>query len=468
MMTSDPADAFVRLFDLLPEEPFLGDDAERALRSESVLAEAAEVEAHVLDTGAVPAELTGLPVDRSHLSGIGRLIGLDRILRRVHPLSQAPAPPRLQFLGTRYARKGRLNTDATSGLLLPRLVEYGAPEHRPDKHEFFSVIRVLPPMLSNVTFQMVTSAAMPTLTTGDTLVVGCVPFLEDGSDVEINRVDKLDKPRYRLAPRFGAWSEQRVLKTLTALDASGAVIGLLPEGALCGELLSVWQTALATTFSQARRSNSRLAVILIGTGPVTDEEPPRNRAVLLDRKGGLMWEQDKLCDYTLVGATVRDWGLTSILEQVNPLKDGGQAPAREQVDLLEDITRGKTLLVAETPLGRLAVLICEDLQRSDTRQVVPRSLGVSHILTPVFDAPLSHDRWERFAAERHSLWGGSRVAVTNSRVVGTMLGRTGSFGTALGLAPMPGSWTCRVVEGATSAATEVALIDLPPIGPPRS
>ena len=457
-MTRDPADAFVELFDACPKEPFLSDDAERARRDTEVLEAARQVESEVLRTGSAEG-LSDLPPDAAYTKVIARLIGLDRVLRRVHPKAQAPVSARLQHLAARYARKGRLNKD-TDGLLLPRLVEYGAPNHRPDKFEFFSVVRVPNHMLENVRFQSVGAAALPTLTASDRLLVGCVPFMEDSQHLDISRVDAFDQARYRMSARVDTDISERVMTTLSALDESGAVVGLLPEGALSADLLTEWKAALAATFRDARRAGSHLAAVLVGSGVVTDDEPPRNRAVMLDRTGTELWKQDKLCDFTLVSDSVLSWGLT---DQLPPA-----AHDEGPVDLLEDITLGSELVVAETPLGRFAVLICEDLQRSETRQVMPRNLGVSHIFTPVFDAPLDSGRWERFAAERHVLWGGSRVAVANSRVVGALTGQTGSFGTALGMAPSPngGTWTHEVLLEETTHATEVALLNLPAVGPP--
>lgn len=449
-----PGDAFVELFDLLPEDLFGGDEAEEVQWTASGRSEAAEVEREVVRTGKAPAGFTDLSATTWRTSGLARLIGLDRALRRVHPKAQAPAPEALQDLAALCARKGRFNTKATDGLLLPRLVPYGAPEHRRDKHEFFSsVVRVEEHMLHNIHFEPVRSSGeLPTLSADDQLVVACVPFLTDEADIEITRLEKFNQTRYRLAPRTARVAE-RVLTTIHALDASGAVVGLLPEGALSPQLLALWQQSLKDTHAQARDVGSKLAVVLVGTGPVTDEEPPRNRAVLLNRRGASLWEQDKLCDYTLVASTAHRWNLPNV----------GEA------DLFEDITRGQSLTVVESSLGRLAVLICEDLQRCDTRRIVPRDVGVSHIFTPVFDAPLTKARWERFAGERHALWGGSRVVVTNSRVVGTLIGRTGAFGTALLVAPQPGtgSWNCDVLTKRTSRPTQTAVISLPPIGPPN-
>lgn len=446
--SDNPADVFVRLFDQIPESLFLGDEVEELSGEDAVWQESSAVEQAVLRDGRAAPTLADLPEDSSrNRFALARLIGLDRILFRVNPRAEASPPPSLMWLAARYARKGHFN-DQTPGLLLPRLVNYGAPRHRPDKYETFSVIRVEPDRINNIQYKALGSRGWPTAKGKDDVIVACLPFLDEVDDVSLERVDKASGGRYRLGPSENDRLKQRVDKAIAALDNSGAVIGLLPEGSLSSTLLDVWKDRLAKTYPGSR---SRLALVVAGTGPVTGERLPRNRAVVLDRQGNPIWEQDKLCDYTLVEKYVRDW-------QLPGLGDG---------DLLEDIRRGDDLVVAETSLGRLAILICEDLSRCGDRRVTPRELGVSHIMNPVFDAPLEKHGWERYAAERYVRSIGSRVAVSNSRVVGHLQGKKSTIVTALGVSPLPAqSWDYDVQDGATKSATQAVCVHLRAVGPP--
>ncbi|MFD0852543.1 hypothetical protein ACFQ07_09930, partial [Actinomadura adrarensis] len=72
-------------------------------------------------------------------------------------------------------------------------------------------------------------------------------------------------------------------------------------------------------------------------------------------------------------------------------------------------------------LGRLAVLICEDLSRSLGWERELLSCGVSHLLVPIFSKPILRYRWEQQAAERQIAALGSWVTVSNSLVVGTVI-----------------------------------------------
>jgi len=158
-----------------------------------------------------------------------------------------------------------------------------------------------------------------------------------------------------------------------------------------------------------------------------------------------------LCDYTLSRGTIDFWKLPNL----------GAAG-----DLKEDIHRGRQLFVAETTLGRIAILICEDLQRCHTRDVVPRHLGVSHIFTPVFDRPLEKGRWHKGAAEPYLNYTGSRVVVANSRVVGNLMGKPSPMSTALALSPPPGERGYDEEIAASGSAVDAVRVTMAALGPP--
>jgi predicted amidohydrolase len=455
-VSSDPADAFVAIFDKLPDSLFLGDEADKLSAADEVIKQANAVERQVLLDGQVAPGLCDLPDDQTrNRVGFARLIALDRVLRRAHPHAGAPTHGCVIAIAARYAEHGRFNSRVEEdGLLLPRLMEYGAPPHRPDKHEFFGVVRVTPTQMANVEFKRIGLSGCRTHTGYDDVLVACLPFLDMIQDVKLERVVKYGEARYRLGPSDDPRLEARIDDAILALDRSGAPIGLLPEGALSKSLLPLWQQRLLATDA----TGSNLSLIVAGTGPTTDDDPPYNRAVVLDRDGKELWRQDKLCDFTLARKTIDNWHLHNELGPSDHI-------------LYEDITRGEKLLVAETELGRLAILICEDLGRCETRGVEPRDFGVSHILVPVFDCPLNPQRWHTFAAQRLLNWIGTRVVVSCSRVVGNQQGRPGlpKMFTALGLSPnrKNGTWEyARQDPEETDSATQAVPVRLSALGPP--
>ena len=83
----------------------------------------------------------------------------------------------------------------------------------------------------------------------------------------------------------------------------------------------------------------------------------------------------------------------------------------------EHITRGSALAVLETSLGRLAILICEDLSQSVEWERELIECGISHMVVPIFSKPIMDFRWERQGAERQIRNTGSWLIIANSLVV---------------------------------------------------
>jgi hypothetical protein len=447
----DPADAFIALYDQIEDDIFLSDEADELLDDLAVRREITAFTDAILKTGTVPSEHVQLPQDDTrNREAIISLSGLDRVLRYVHPNAEGTIPDRLRPIFYRYTSKGHLNNDRQAGLLLPRLMDYGAPEHRPDKFERFCVVRVEPERTKYIDFIQLGTTGWPTVKSKEDLVVACLPFLDTIDDVVLNRINKASGAKYQLGPKDHQILHERVAEAIEKLDESEATVALLPEGALSGSLLNEWKSCLAKTTPPGK---SNLALIIAGSGPVNDGLPPCNCAVALDRQGNKLWEQNKLCDFTLVEDAVKNW----------------QLPGLGAGDLEEDITLGKRLVVAETTLGRIAILICEDLGRCDTRRIYPRDLGISHMLVPVFDAPLHGCRWHRHAAENYLNWIGSRVVVSNSRVVGHLQdAKVSEIGTAFGISPerLPGTWNFDASQViSTNSPTHAVNIKLKALGP---
>jgi hypothetical protein len=89
----------------------------------------------------------------------------------------------------------------------------------------------------------------------------------------------------------------------------------------------------------------------------------------------------------------------------------------------EWLDNGKQLNLLETAHGRLAILICEDLNRGFTVGKLAADLGAALVLSPIFGAiimpadPNDQKQWCQIAAEDLATEIGSRVAVANSMAV---------------------------------------------------
>ncbi|MEU6142145.1 hypothetical protein ABZ848_17475 [Streptomyces sp. NPDC047081] len=404
-LSADPADLFVILYDLLPEERFRGNEAIDWFQNSTVRGFADHVCKQVLRTGRVTERLAG-EIDREidnhpHRGMFATLVGLDWALAVANPFSPAYDDAAMSSLRVRYVLRGHFNNPReTTGLLLPRCARPGKVmsewEHKAD---FFGVHRVTQSDCDRIRLERIPSRNDPGFTAGETISVGAVPMLQNYDDLVFEWPRRGPGRRYRISPskdlgdRFG--------EVIRNLRESGAEIGVLPESTVSKLLVPRWESRL-----RELPKDSRLRWLLLGTGPAEDTNPPPNRAVLVDcRTGETILEQDKMAGFTLTADLAEQWRLP-----------GGphRGPARE------DISRGLDITVLDSSLGRLAVLICEDVKQTVPWAAKLQALGVSHILVPLFAAPIQRARaqWERQAAQRCVEEFGAWVVLSNSLAVG--------------------------------------------------
>jgi predicted amidohydrolase len=348
------------------------------------------------------------------------LLGLDRALMYANPYFGSFDQGALTTVALRYALTGKLNTDSTSGVLLPRCAFPGRRSYTPNSlNDAFQSVMWVPAGDWDRTDQV----RIPTrndLTRRERergVQVVCVPVLVDADELRW-AVDSRNGARfYAIGPGPDATLKGRVRELLAALDASGAEIALLPELSLDQELLQEWREAL-----DARAPESgELKWLIIGTGNVGPEGKRVNRCVVLDRvTGETVLEQDKIYPFTLTEEQLEDWRLKEFL--------GDSA-------VEEDIASGRRVRVAESRVGRLVVLICEDLARLMDLGLALRSQGISHVFSPVFSKETLPHHWEHDMAMQYANEAGAAVIIANSLVVARRMSEEGPWRTALAHSP---------------------------------
>ncbi|MDN3353041.1 hypothetical protein [Actinomadura sp. DC4] len=399
----DPADLFVQLYDALPESLFRGWDPMAWSRDPKVKKLANEVYDELSDSGRVAEATVGRiikePADYRGMFTVLR--GIDAALADVSPFSGAFSHGNLTYLAARYAETGSFASGKIDGgALLPRCAYPGVPSRKKAKGEFFSVHRVPADWWGTEVRQQVIDPAHDVhFPAEEPIPVGCAPVLGNFADIDIDFIERHGQTVYRLAPADSQRLRERISAILRRLDESGARIGVMPEGTLSNGLLDYWR-------SEARRTATRKASlrwILIGSGPVGSDDPPHNRAVLMDRRtGDIIMTQDKLRNFTLVEKQIVSWGIPG-------------APKGRSAE--EYIQQGAAVNVLESSLGRLAILICEDFPKSVNWERELIACGVSHMLVPIFSKPIMRYRWEQIAAERATSLLGTWIVVSNSLVV---------------------------------------------------
>lgn len=407
VLPADPADLFVVLYDLLPEGPFRGLKANEWHGDETVRQLAEEVCEDVRSFGnADTARVEEICEERGDQGLFAVLTGLDQALGAVNPFSGARVASALTRIARRYNEKNQLNDPdgPTTGKLLPRCTRPGKLLVQPTgKPDFFNVHRVTADNCRNVHHVGFKQRNGAHFSGKKTIPIGSAPLLESYEDLQFDFHEVDGRTFYRVSPRDGRLRD-RIDHVVKNLDDSGAEIGVMPESTLSDALADHWATHMGKS-----NEGSRLRWVLLGTGPLGEGEPPPNRAVLVDRSTGeTILSHDKMHGFTMGKGQADRWQL--------PDRTDHEAAA-------EFLERGDRVTVAETAIGRVAVLICEDIKQSTDWEAPLRAFGVSHLFVPLLSSPISRKiaRWDRLAAERCVEVIGAWVVLANSLAVGAVM-----------------------------------------------
>ncbi|MFC4911300.1 hypothetical protein [Actinomadura gamaensis] len=423
---ADPADLFVRLYDELPAELHRSWAPNLWYEDDRVRRVAAELRDRIIDPDldadpdpdpdgparapdpdpdgpardpldpAATAALVEAEGDRGRFA---LLLALDGALALANPYGPFYDASAMTGITVRYLVEGRFDSGAAGGALLPRCALPGRPEGMRTLPDFFGVHRVPPDLWRRIDHKRLPAVHDPHLPRDEPIEVGCAPLMESYDDVRIDFGERAGRTVYRLRPSGSASVRARIRTIVRRLDEAGARIAVLPEATLTDGLLDAWKEA---AFDTASRDGS-LRLLLVGSGPVGGGDPPPNRAVLIDRWTGTeLLVQDKMSPFVLGTQQMRDWALPGA-------PDAGTAE--------EDIEPGTTVRLLDSSLGRLAVLICEDLSRADRWDRELMAAGASHLLVPIFSKPILRYRWEEQNAQRQVNTLGAWVVVANSLVV---------------------------------------------------
>lgn len=170
------------------------------------------------------------------------------------------------------------------------------------------------------------------------------------------------------------------------LQAEGAQIAILPELVVPDSVVRRIKRVLAET----HRGRHGLQLVVAGSycrgqGP---NQLPYNEAIVLNRCGDVLWRQRKLHAYEMHPYEQVMYGLDGFFRGIY---------AREAI-----ATHPRTLVVRDSNrLGRLAVLICEDVVQPIPGFNNLTALQVNYVFTPVMAGALYEDR--SFAKQAYRL-----------------------------------------------------------------
>jgi predicted amidohydrolase len=453
-LSRDPADLFVVLWDSLPDEVFSGLKAHSWYEDATLSERATRIREEVLGAGEVSEALLNELVGGDQSLAFTTARGIDQALEYANPYSGVYEQDRLYALSIRYEANARLN-DETDGALLFACCFPGRPPGVPTKQQYFGLVRIPDAVWQTVDHRRIPTESDVNVDASSrrnaTVPVGCMPFVEEYDELEITKTRRgrrLNYRGYRIAP-VASTLRGRIEPMLEALDAKGARVGVVPEACLSDELRDAWVNALAD------RDDEGLEWMLIGTGPVGRLEPPANRAVLVDRIGRTLIEQDKLHDFTLSGRQLRDWKLDDRLGTIRRA---------------EDIQPGKRLQLRESDFGRIAILVCQDVNERDVATRLA-ACGVSHVFVPIFSPAMQKvsvtppaPSWVIHAAASHAADVGSWLVIATCLAVARAIDPTASsHATSAVVGPREDrdDWATENRYGQAAQADDVCLFRVP-------
>ncbi|MGA2163602.1 MAG: hypothetical protein ABSH36_03950 [Solirubrobacteraceae bacterium] len=415
-------DLFCSLYDEL-DRHLVRENAEAWFADERLGSFAASVASDV--EGGRPASSVRMRVENHpDLEGAryAALVGIDRALRHVNvtvALAGDRVPLPLQALAGFVAARGRLDSGAAGGALLPRMVARGRQEGNVShKRELFAnVLRVPAESWERAAVTRVGEAS--TILRGDLsagLLIGCVPMIADPAEMSFRVRESGGRRYYRISAAAEATIAARIPELLSEIDRSGVLIALAPELTLTPALLDAWESALRSP----ERGPTRLRLLVPGSGALTGADGrASNTAPLIDgRTGAVIVRQSKLFGFDFTAEELERWKLDGRL--------GSGAIA-------EDLVPGRRLEVIDAGAARIAILICEDLSRPLDVGPLIRDFGVSLVLAPVFSRPIKARRWENNAGDVHVRETGTTVVLSNSLTMSSILANEGA--SAMVLAP---------------------------------
>ena len=224
--------------------------------------------------------------------------------------------------------------------------------------------------------------------------VALIPLINQMEQVKIELLDR-DKENKQPWRAVGLKEADKVvadtMAILQQLSDRGVTVAVFPE--LCVPEI------VRTAISKGLKANRFPQVKLVIAGSFHELEGTQcyNVSYVLGPDGKQLWQQKKFEPYTLM-----PW----------EAKNSRSLSKFAKVTSYEDITTGRILVVRDTPLGRMAVLICSDLLRDDPYRQLLFDLNVNFIVVPAMSATVDPDFPQE--AEKFAIRTQATTVVSNS------------------------------------------------------
>nr|VFK27822.1 MAG: Carbon-nitrogen hydrolase [Candidatus Kentron sp. LPFa] len=250
----------------------------------------------------------------------------------------------------------------------------------------------------------------------DQLRIAFAPLVQSPSEVRRKNdpIDGVRKLIVDLDPEQERQLVERARSILQHAVDEEAHIVVMPEWVVSNAVL----TEVEATIKEIAREPHSIWLVIAGTGLTTEVDSesgiPYAECVVFDGLGKRLWRQRKLHPWVMSQGKQRDAGIEPAVER----------------GLREHFHPGNTVVVAETPIGRCVVLICEDVQQDIPARLILNRLRPRWLFVPILDEPIAVHRWPAERAKELSRNFGATVVVCNSLALlpENSSGKTADFG----------------------------------------
>jgi Carbon-nitrogen hydrolase len=236
----------------------------------------------------------------------------------------------------------------------------------------------------------------------DSLRIAFIPLAQSRKDVSIRGFLFQGEPRVTIGANK---RQEELLKTraeqaLKIAAGQGANIVVMPEWVVSPGVADAISKAISSIYG----TNQSLQLVIAGTGSTKQPCPssgiPYAECIVFDAQGGVVWRQRKMHHWQMDEKAQKSAGL----REYSTLR-------REHFESHDEI------IVADTPLGRCVVLICEDFHQDVPSRAVLNALRPRWIFVPILDTLLKAGRWSPEKAAEIAARMDSNVVISNSMVM---------------------------------------------------
>lgn len=236
---------------------------------------------------------------------------------------------------------------------------------------------------------------------GPASLIGIAPIAEDKDDLEFVSTAQGAHPFLDAKPASVVDLGQRLINAVVTLLDQDTKIIVLPE------LISSSNAVSELVKVLKRRPPSLSSTLIVcGSGLSTEKcsttGKPYNEAIVLDERGEVLFSQHKVHLFNMNAERMK--------ECLIPFATG--CDGRNH---LEDVASGKRLFVCDFQgIGRVMILICEDLEQAKITGETVFDVRPDWILTPVLDVKQKLGRWTHQRAIEIGRRTLSRIVISSS------------------------------------------------------